>query len=102
MRVESPLHSAPLHWGVADRRETPRDARQHTWRTRHGARDGFVRRDLWFMRTVPGLGRRAGTIASTPSQPAGAFMQTLLISTATVALAEIGDKTQLLSLILAA
>ena len=29
-------------------------------------------------------------------------MQTFLISTATVALAEIGDKTQLLSLILAA
>jgi putative Ca2+/H+ antiporter (TMEM165/GDT1 family) len=54
------------------------------------------------MRTVPGLGRRAGTIASIHSQPAGAFMQTLLISTATVALAEIGDKTQLLSLILAA
>jgi putative Ca2+/H+ antiporter (TMEM165/GDT1 family) len=54
------------------------------------------------MRIVPGLGRRAGTIASTSSQPAGACMQTLLISTATVALAEIGDKTQLLSLILAA
>jgi putative Ca2+/H+ antiporter (TMEM165/GDT1 family) len=54
------------------------------------------------MRIVPGLGRRAGTIASTSSQPAGAFMQTLFISTATVALAEIGDKTQLLSLILAA
>ncbi len=55
------LHSAPLHWGVADRRETPRDARQHTWRPRHGARDGItVRRDLWFLRAVPGLGRRAG------------------------------------------
>src|SRR5664279_2219391 len=54
------------------------------------------------MRAVPGLGRQAGTIASTDSQPAGAFMQTFLISTTTVALAEIGDKTQLLSLILAA
>jgi putative Ca2+/H+ antiporter (TMEM165/GDT1 family) len=54
------------------------------------------------MQTAPGLGRLAGTIASNPSQPAGAFMQTFLISTTTVALAEIGDKTQLLSLILAA
>jgi putative Ca2+/H+ antiporter (TMEM165/GDT1 family) len=36
------------------------------------------------------------------SQPAGVVVQTLLISTAAVAIAEIGDKTQLLSLILAA
>jgi putative Ca2+/H+ antiporter (TMEM165/GDT1 family) len=62
----------------------------------------IVRRDLWFMHAAPGPGRQAGTIASIHSQPAGASMQTLLISTATVALAEIGDKTQLLSLILAA
>jgi putative Ca2+/H+ antiporter (TMEM165/GDT1 family) len=61
-----------------------------------------VRQDLWFAQAVPGLGRQAGIIASTDPQPAGALMQTFLISTATVALAEIGDKTQLLSLILAA
>jgi len=54
------------------------------------------------MQAVPGPGRLQRTIASKTSQPAGAFMQTFLISTATVALAEIGDKTQLLSLILAA
>jgi len=48
---------------------------------------------------VPGL--REGIIASTA--PAPEFnVQTLLISTLTVALGEIGDKTQLLSLILAA
>jgi len=49
--------------------------------------------------TVPGLCE--GIIASTA--PAPEFLvQTLLISTLTVALGEIGDKTQLLSLILAA
>jgi putative Ca2+/H+ antiporter (TMEM165/GDT1 family) len=52
--------------------------------------------------SCPGWDGVQRAIASTSSQPAGAFMQTLLISTATVALAEIGDKTQLLSLILAA
>lgn len=35
-------------------------------------------------------------------QPIGALVQALLISLVTVAVAEIGDKTQLLSLILAA
>src|SRR5690349_4457642 len=63
-KVPPPLHFAPLHWGVADRGEMQRDARQHTWRQRHGARDDFVRRDLWFMQTVPGLGPLARTIAS--------------------------------------
>jgi Ca2+/H+ antiporter, TMEM165/GDT1 family len=50
----------------------------------------------------PGWDGAQRTIASTPSQPAEPFVQTFLISTVTVALAEIGDKTQLLSLILAA
>jgi putative Ca2+/H+ antiporter (TMEM165/GDT1 family) len=50
----------------------------------------------------PGWDGAQRTIASRLSQPVGAFVQTFLISTATVALAEIGDKTQLLSLILAA
>lgn len=41
-------------------------------------------------------------IASVPPQPAGVPMEALAVSTAAVAIAEIGDKTQLLSLILAA
>jgi putative Ca2+/H+ antiporter (TMEM165/GDT1 family) len=61
----------------------------------------FDRQDLWYVQAAPGLGLRARTIASRP-RPIGVFMQTLLISTAAVAIAEIGDKTQLLSLILAA
>jgi putative Ca2+/H+ antiporter (TMEM165/GDT1 family) len=54
------------------------------------------------LRTVPGLGRRAANHCVGTSQPCGAFVQIFLIASATVALAEIGDKTQLLSLILAA
>jgi putative Ca2+/H+ antiporter (TMEM165/GDT1 family) len=54
------------------------------------------------MQAAPGLGTAGSEPLRRTSQPAGAFMQTFLISTATVALAEIGDKTQLLSLILAA
>jgi putative Ca2+/H+ antiporter (TMEM165/GDT1 family) len=55
------------------------------------------------MQTVPGLGPLAANhcVDTLPSPPEP-FMQTFLISTTTVALAEIGDKTQLLSLILAA
>src|SRR4029078_1538492 len=75
----------------------------HTWRTRHGARD-----DIRPARPLVHADRaRAGTacnehLSRGPPHPAGAFMQTFLIPAAPVALAEIGDKTQLLSLILAA
>jgi putative Ca2+/H+ antiporter (TMEM165/GDT1 family) len=43
-----------------------------------------------------------GIIASALPQPAGVSMQALVVSALAVALAEMGDKTQLLSLILAA
>src|SRR3954466_7377880 len=59
-------------------------------------------RPLVSCRRCPGRDACSEPLRRSPSQPAGAFMQTFLISTATVALAEIGDKTQLLSLILAA
>src|SRR6186713_2574047 len=60
-----------------------------------------VRQDLWFVQA--GSGRDCVRVPSRPrSRPSESSMQTLLVSTAVVAIAEIGDKTQLLSLILAA
>src|SRR4051812_27494893 len=59
-------------------------------------------RPLVSCRRCPGRDACSEPLRRSLSQPAGAIMQTFLFSTATVALAEIGDKTQLLSLILAA
>src|SRR4051812_23347321 len=63
-KVGAPLHFASLHWGVADRSEMPRDARQHTWRTRHGARDDESGETFGFLQAMPGPGRLQRTIAS--------------------------------------
>ena len=54
-----------------------------------------------FDRSVPGwAGGRAAVMAFSPAP--GRFMEAFLVSTGIVALAEIGDKTQLLSFLLAA
>ena len=61
-----------------------------------------VWRDLWHWFPAPGLGggRRAKVISRpTPTAPP---VEAFLVSTIVVGLAEIGDKTQILSLILAA
>src|SRR5690606_21847764 len=82
----------------------PRGARQHAWRTRHGARGGIrsVRQALWFAQAAPRPGHAGGCHRVRRAPVPATFMQALLVSVAAVAVAEIGDKTQLLSLILAA
>ena len=47
------------------------------------------------------MGERPAVLSGTPPHP-GAFMEALSVSTLVVLLAEIGDKTQLLALLLAA
>jgi putative Ca2+/H+ antiporter (TMEM165/GDT1 family) len=49
-----------------------------------------------------GVGRRARAKVHPPPDPDGATMEAFLVSTMVVGLAEIGDKTQILSLMLAA
>jgi hypothetical protein len=61
-----------------------------------------IRQDRWFTASIPGRGRARGSSRLPFPGPSEFPVQTLLISTAAVAIAEIGDKTQLLSLILAA
>jgi hypothetical protein len=70
-RSAARLNFAPLHWGVADRREMLRDARQHTWRSRHGARDGMPSGET-FGSCIPcpgWVGVQATIVSNDPSPP---------------------------------
>src|SRR5262245_45858598 len=57
-------------------------------------------RDLWLQCRRPGSGSGAAA-AGHPARPAGPPMEAFLVSTGLVALAEIGDKTLLLALVMA-
>jgi hypothetical protein len=59
-------------------------------------------RDLWHRFPVPRSGGRDCAEAHLPPDPTAPPLKTFLISTMVVGLAEIGDKTQILSLMLAA
>jgi Ca2+/H+ antiporter, TMEM165/GDT1 family len=61
-----------------------------------------VWRDLWHRFPAPGLGGGVRAKVHLPPDPDGAAVQAFLVSTMVVGLAEIGDKTQILSLMLAA
>ena len=63
---------------------------------------GMVWRDLWHRSPAPGSGGGDRAKVCLPSGPDGHPVETFLVSTAVVGLAEIGDKTQILSLLLAA
>src|SRR5215469_9017510 len=63
------------------------------------AREGW--RDLWQRLPVPGLGGGA-VPRSTSAQPRRVLLEAFLVSTVMVGLAEIGDKTQIVALMLAA
>ena len=61
-----------------------------------------VWRDLWHRFPAFGLGGGIRAKVCLPPDPDGASVETFLLSTMVVGLAEIGDKTQILSLMLAA
>ena len=61
-----------------------------------------VWRDLWHWFPAPGLGGGRHAKAHFPPNPDGTPVEAFLVSTIVVGLAEIGDKTQILSLMLAA
>ena len=61
-----------------------------------------VWRDLWHRFPAPGLGGGVRAKVHLPPDPDGAAVEVFLVSTMVVGLAEIGDKTQILSLMLAA
>src|SRR6516165_5173981 len=61
-----------------------------------------VWRDLWHRFPAFGLGGGIRAKVCLPPDPDGACVETFLLSTMVVGLAEIGDKTQILSLMLAA
>src|SRR5690606_1600238 len=104
--------------GVVRQRHWRRSMHQHTWPAGHGACGPRIERGLGktegrFARTThaghrPSGPGRAGLLSPQAARPAQHDMMdaipfsTGLISTGTVALAEIGDKTQLLALLLAA
>src|SRR4051812_36275884 len=91
------------HWGVAAR--LARDLRQHAWPCApcgHGANDRKVWRDLWHRLSCTRAGRRELCQVSSAARPRYRPVHAFLVSTGLVALAEIGDKTQILALMLAA
>ena len=61
-----------------------------------------VWRDLWHRLPAPGSGGGRHAKAHVPPDPDGAPVEAFLVSTLVVSLAEIGDKTQILALMLAA
>jgi Ca2+/H+ antiporter, TMEM165/GDT1 family len=61
-----------------------------------------VWRDLWHRSPAPGLGGGVRAKVRFPPNPDGPSVEAFLVSTIVVGLAEIGDKTQILSLMLAA
>ncbi len=61
-----------------------------------------VWRDLWHRFPAPGSGGGIRAKVHLPPDPDGLSVQAFLVSTMVVGLAEIGDKTQILSLMLAA
>ena len=64
--------------------------------------DRKVWRDLWHRFSYTRVGRRVRAKVHVPPDPDGVSVEAFLISTMLVGLAEIGDKTQILSLMLAA
>src|SRR5215510_12243519 len=68
---------------------------------RHGASDRSLARPLTCLRSTRGIGQREKSLVICPV-PLLVSMEALLVSTGVVALAEIGDKTQLLAMLLAA
>jgi putative Ca2+/H+ antiporter (TMEM165/GDT1 family) len=64
--------------------------------------DRKVWRDLWHRFSCTRVGRRVRAKVHVPPDPDGVPVEAFLISTMLVGLAEIGDKTQILSLMLAA
>src|SRR5438270_12194529 len=78
-----------------------RGPRQHAWlRSWRGHPKDW--RDLWHWFPAPRVGRREPCQGCSPARPPMLRMEAFLVSTVVVGLAEIGDKTQILSLILAA
>jgi hypothetical protein len=88
----------------SSRPRTSRGVRQHTcrtaWRTRQRDQRGLARPLAWVLRSW--VGRGASCHEVNAARPPVPTMEALVISTLVVALGEIGDKTQLLSLLLAA
>jgi hypothetical protein len=64
--------------------------------------DRKVWRDLWHRFSYTRVGRRVRAKVHVSPDPDGVSVEAFLISTMLVGLAEIGDKTQILSLMLAA
>jgi putative Ca2+/H+ antiporter (TMEM165/GDT1 family) len=62
----------------------------------------LVWRDLWHWSPAPGLGGGRRAKVHLPPDPDGTPVEAFFVSTIVVGLAEIGDKTQILSLMLAA
>ena len=61
-----------------------------------------VWRDLWQRFPAPGLGGGVRAKVHLPPDPWRVLLEAFLVSTVVVGLAEIGDKTQILALMLAA
>lgn len=75
--------------------------RQHTWASAHGASGKSLARPL-AASVCPGRVERRANGPVHPARDGDVPLEAFLVSTAVVAIAEIGDKTQLLALMLAA
>ena len=99
-RYFSVLLQRVRHWGVAAR--AWRGACVNILGSGHGAGDRRVWRDLWHRFPAPGLGSGSRAKVHLLPDPTASFVEAFLVSALVVGLAEIGDKTQILSLMLAA
>src|SRR6516225_4542590 len=90
----------PGHWGVAARVERGACVNILGSAMAQAARKGLARPLASAPRTR--VGRRVPCQGSSPPDPDGSSVEAFLVSTMVVGLAEIGDKTQILSLMLAA
>src|SRR5262249_13991272 len=103
-----PLRRTPPLLGYApssgsSRPRFQRGSRQHTWPSGHGATGREAGRDLWLWCRGPGVGRRRRCLwSSCPPPDRTAPVEAFLVSTGLVALSELGDKTQLLAMVLSA
>jgi putative Ca2+/H+ antiporter (TMEM165/GDT1 family) len=88
------------HWGVAARVDCGVCVNKLGSAMAQAARK--VWRDLWHRFPAPGLGGGVRAKVRLPPDPDGAAVEAFLVSTMVVGLAEIGDKTQIATVGLAA
>jgi putative Ca2+/H+ antiporter (TMEM165/GDT1 family) len=103
LRLPGGLRIAMVTWSLGSSRpRVQRGMRQQTRALALGAFGLWAWRDLWLESLDDGVGRESKPLVRSPDPQDIIFMDVIFISLAVVAAAEIGDKTQLLALLLAA